>query len=220
MSRKAEGGRIAIVSNGEMADPDFYISQMRGADLIICADGGANKLFEWGVKPDIIVGDCDSISPEVKKHYESQNVRFEVHPSHKDQTDTELAIDIAVSLKPAEVVLLGMFGGRIDHTLANIQLLERFHGSGIDASIADENQRIFIVEGEAILHGEEGEMFSLLAVSEEARGVCIEGARYPLRDATIRRGTSLGVSNVIEGEAVHISVRNGLLLCVQIHKNT
>ena len=92
-------------------------------DIIICADGGANHIYKTGVKPDMIVGDLDSIDDETLLYYQEQNVLFHKFSSKKDLTDTELAINFALEEGANELVLFGSTGSRLDHTLGNIMLL-------------------------------------------------------------------------------------------------
>ena len=137
--------RAIIISNG-----NFNIKTLEkirnSSDMIICADGGANYLYESDILPDMIVGDLDSVREDALLYYKKSDVLFHQFPSKKDNTDTELAVDFAVDAGACEIVLLGSTGSRLDHTLANIMLLLKLFKKGIKAKVIDENNEIYIVD--------------------------------------------------------------------------
>ena len=112
-----------IVCSGSITDYALIEKYFEKADLIICADGGANHLRKLGKLPDILVGDFDSISEGDLDLLLAANVEIVRFPSEKDATDTQLAVQLAMDRGCDEVILLGAAGTRLDHTLANVFLL-------------------------------------------------------------------------------------------------
>lgn len=174
-------------------------------DLVIAADAGYLQL--GGVKPDYVVGDFDSLG------YVPEGERIVRHPAEKDDTDTLLAVKLGLSLGYRVFLLLGGVGGRLDHTLANIQTLAYLHARGARASLVSAQETIAIIEGETLRFraGLSG-VVSVFAYGETATGVYERGLRYPLNDATLTDDVPLGVSNAFTGEPAEISVQHGRLL--------
>ena len=117
--------KICIVLNGEIKDfnKTKEIIENENYDSIICADGGANHLYKMGINPDYIIGDLDSANLDIINYYKEKKVAFEKFPSKKDETDSEICIFLAEKLKATSIDFIGALGGRIDHTIANINLL-------------------------------------------------------------------------------------------------
>jgi len=180
------------------------------ADCVICADGGLKNAAKEGIRPDCIIGDFDSAGDRlVSKYPSSEVISF---PRDKDMTDTELAILHARSLGFKRIILACALGGRIDHELANVFLLQKFRGmlalvgDGFEMSVAGKNMRF---------DAEIGSIVSLFAVGGDAEGVSASGLRFQLKDAKVLAGSSLGVSNIASERCVKISVRKGSLLVVR-----
>ncbi len=200
---------IIIVANGS-AEP-FDVAK---ADLIIAADGGARHALGWGRPPDVVIGDCDSLDEESRRELEQAESRFITHPTHKDETDLELALRHAAALNPRRITILGAWGDRPDHTLANLLLLTHPDFAGPDIRLLAHRQEIRLVRHETTVQGRPGDLVSLIPIGGDAIGVTTEGLEYPLHDETLSLGTSRGVSNVLIAEGACIRLREGLLLCL------
>jgi len=174
-------------------------------DLVIAADAGYRQL--GGIKPDYVVGDFDSLG------YEPEGERILRHPAEKDDTDTLLAVKLGLSLGYSAFVLLGGVGGRLDHTLANIQTLAYLHARGAKACLVGKDETITILEGGTLRFraGLSG-VVSVFAYGERATGVYERGLQYPLTDARLTDDFPLGVSNAFTGAPAEISVEHGRLL--------
>lgn len=174
-------------------------------DLVIAADAGYRQL--GGVKPDYVVGDFDSLG------YEPEGERILRHPAEKDDTDTLLAVKLGLSLGYTKFVLFGGVGGRLDHTLANIQTLAYLHAHGAKACLVGSAETIAILEGGTLRFraGLSG-VVSVFAYGGRATGVYERGLQYPLTDATLTDDFPLGVSNAFTGAPAEISVEHGRLL--------
>jgi thiamine pyrophosphokinase len=184
------------------------------ADLIIAADKGALTALQYGCTPAIIVGDFDSLtipSDELKR-MGSKLMQVAVE---KDETDTELAVQIAIERGIDTITLLGGLGGeRFDHTMANILLLAGFEN--ISIRIVDGPSTCWLLRGPGSTRtqGQQGDLLSLLPLTADATGVRTQGLYYPLKGETLRFGKPRGVSNVFTGEQAEVSLAGGMLLII------
>lgn len=182
---------------------------MLAADLIIAADSGQITAAKCGVVPHIIAGDFDS-SP-LPKDTAAQIIRV---PSEKDDTDTMLACDIAVQHGARKITILGGTGGRIDHSLSNLFLLEKWKQDGVDVILCDGDNRARVLSNETLSLPSEGfRYFSLIALEQSV--VTASGCKYPLSEAPLSRAHPYAVSNEITGETAKITVTGGPILLIE-----
>ncbi len=113
---------VLIFTNGDYGDYSFC-KQLPSYDYVLCADNGMKHAKVLGIKPNEILGDFDSCNPDELEFYKQQGIVVVTSPCEKDETDTELCIELSDKLKAKEIHLIGALGGRIDHTIANINLL-------------------------------------------------------------------------------------------------
>ena len=188
-----------IISNGQMSNNDFYLNLFKEQrpDYVICADGGANHLKKLGIIPNTIIGDLDSISIKDLEYYKNLEVEIIKYPTKKDETDTQLAIQYATTLPIKEIVLLGVIGDRIDHSLGNIYLMEDIVLKGLRVSIINENNIVYLINKEIEIYGLIGEVVSLLPYSDKVTGILSEGLEYPLYNKDMIKSNPYGISNVI-----------------------
>ncbi|MBQ8920559.1 MAG: thiamine diphosphokinase [Oscillospiraceae bacterium] len=178
--------------------------------FVICADSGLRLCERLHLTPDLVLGDFDSLGavPAALPHITA--------PAEKDDTDTMLAVRTALEKGFRELCIFGAFGGRLDHTLANLQALEflREHGaSGMLIGAGD--WAVMLLPGETgRFRKREDETFSVFAWSETCSGVCIRGTKYPLEGAELRRSFPLGVSNEITAEHAEVCCGAGILLVI------
>ncbi len=215
--------KVLIITGGR-TDTDFVAEAYKeySPDVVIVADRGVMAAKELDIIPDYIVGDFDSGDTTVVEYFKSQ---FEVYGKpmvrtfnpEKDETDTELAISLALTLNPKEIVLLGATGTRLDHTMANIELLYRITESGVRARIIDEYNVISIHDKEITLKRDKafGEYFSLIPFTDSVKGLNIRGAKYEVENYILSSGSSLGVSNEFLKNTVKISFDSGILILFQ-----
>jgi len=208
---------IVIVSGGRLGSREFFREKLNrtGDYLMICCDGGARHLSEAERKPDVVIGDMDSIAPEQRKRYERQGVEMIRYPTGKDFTDTALALDYALGLKPERIQIWGALGGRIDHALANVFLLVRAKKAGVAACLLDEYGEAFVLTEETVFENAEDCLVSLLALSPRVEGVTLEGFAYPLEEGAFELSESRGISNRIVSKRARIRVLSGHLLVVR-----
>ena len=205
---------VVVVSGGDPPAPHAALEVPLGAP-VIAADKGLEHALALGLDVTVAVGDFDSASPEAVAVAEAAGVRIERHPQEKDATDLELALDLALTLSPARVLVLASAGGRLDHLLSAALLLasERYARPQIDALV--DAARVHVLRGERELEGERGELLTLLAVNGPAEGVTTVGLAYPLRGETLEPGSSRGVSNVFAASRARVTVERGVLLGVR-----
>ena len=208
--------RALVVLNGDPLGGDAWLAGLAAHnDVVIAADGGAARLDRAGRRPDLVVGDLDSIRPELKQELERQGVAFELHPIEKDMTDAELALDAAVKRGADEIQVVGAFGGgRLDHMVGNLLLLAHEDFAAIDVAIVTEQATFRAVLGPGILElaGVPGDWVTLSPLSEIARAVTTAGLRYPLHREDLVRGSTRGVSNELTERRASVELVDGLLL--------
>jgi thiamine pyrophosphokinase len=209
--------RVVIVASGE---PDATDTRwLDAADLVIAADGGATWLERIGRRPDLLVGDLDSISEAAVARLTADGTEVERHPADKDASDTELALDAALRRGATEVILLGALGGsRLDHELANLLLLAAPELQGAArVRIVRGSTRALVLAGpdRLVLGGSPGDRVSLLPLAGEVVGVSTVGLRWPLATATLRAGRTRGLSNEIVEARASVSIDRGSLLVVE-----
>ncbi len=195
--------RGIIICGGSVGS---YIKKyLKNGDYIICADSGYDHAKKYGIKPDIIIGDMDSVKADI----DGENIlRF---PVHKDFTDSELAIFHAKERGCREILMFGMTGTRMDHTLANISLLKYAR----NAVIIDKHNEIHYVDDEISLEGKTGDTVSIVPFEGKIVGVYTNGLYYKLEDGIVESGTSFGISNVMVENRCSISIRSGAAFVIK-----
>ncbi|NLT73968.1 MAG: thiamine diphosphokinase [Chloroflexi bacterium] len=206
--------RVVVVLNGRFTHEARLLEWVDSADWVIAADGGANWLDAHGRTPQEIVGDMDSVSPELLQRLAGAGCRIQRYPASKDETDGELALASAFARGPREILVLGALGGRIDHTLANLSLLIMPEGRELNVRIYDGVSTVQIVGPGAEVDGSPGDTVSLIPWGGDAIGVHTEGLQYPLRGETLRFGPSRGISNVLLTSHARVWLSAGRLLLV------
>ena len=143
-----------------------------------------------------------------------------MHPSRKDETDLELALQLAIAEGANDIEILAMLGGRLDQSLANLLLLTRGEWASAQVRVTEGNQTAWPVRGgqETTIKGMCGDLLSLVPLSPLAVGVTLEGVEWPLHAATLRLGSTLTVSNTLTAPIARLSVQEGLVLVV--HQST
>ncbi|HLE77793.1 MAG TPA: thiamine diphosphokinase [bacterium] len=203
-----------IIANGRFRPSAGLREVVAAADVVICADGGLRHARTLGRAPHIVVGDFDSVPPRLLAWAERRGAELRQHPTAKDKTDTELALDAAVAWGARLVDFLAVMGGRPDHALANLFLLVAARRHGVRSRIHDGRRLLFLVESEEVVPGTRGDTLSFLALSDAAEGITTAGLRYPLAGGRLAVGSSLGISNVIESVPARVTVKRGVLLAM------
>lgn len=193
--------------------------------MVIAADSGARHAQVLGLTVDLWVGDGDSLASGLQDALESAGVQIQRAPVEKDATDGELALLAAVAAGATRVTIIGGLGGsRIDHALANVEMLGHPLLSGQPTWMYDRHAaRVSMLvapdaTGGAVTRefgGRPGDLVSLIASGVHVAGVTTDGLRYPLDHEPLRLGTTRGVSNVRTGPVARITMDSGRLLVIE-----
>ena len=203
--------RALIIANGEPPKKQRVQSLAREASLIICADGGANTALKYGIVPDAIVGDLDSIHAEalVKFH----RVRT-VEDRDDETTDLEKAIAWAIKSKYDHIVVVGAAGGRADHTVGNLAVLPKFFPDAI-IRLVDDYGEMSYVGRELEFEAKKGDIVSLIPLNR-CEEILTRGLRYALDGEYLELGSREGTSNVVVSSPVNIKTKKGHLLIYKL----
>jgi len=207
---------IVICSGGELGD--WAIPYVKQADICIGADRGALFLVLAGIKPYLSIGDFDSVTTDELEmiRMNSQYIK-DFDAIDKDYTDTELALHEALALNPSQITIVGGLGTRFDHSIANIQLMTLTLNKSVSTTIIDAHNKMFLVSDQVEVVKEHYPYLSILPFSEVVDGITLTGMKYPLHNATLKKGQALGISNVILEQTATISITSGILLVIQSH---
>ena len=197
--------RAVIICGGSVGE--YILDYIKDADYIICADSGYDHAKKFGINPDIIIGDMDSVKADLEDN------KAIVYPAKKDFTDSELALFHAIEKGAKKIRMFGMIGTRMDHSYANLSLL--LNCKDVDAVIIDGNNTIRMVFDQLALSGKIGDTVSILPFAGDVQGVTTSGLEYPLKDSTLKIGTSLGVSNKMTQAQCCITVKKGTALVIR-----
>jgi thiamine pyrophosphokinase len=207
---------VVVVASGQLEANDA--GWLDDADLVIAADGGAGSLDRLERRPDLLIGDLDSIDPALVGRLAASGTPIDRRPADKEASDTELAVDAALAAGATEVVILGAMGGeRLDHELANLLLLAdpALARHGVRAVRGPTTVRGLHAGVRLELAGVVGDLVTLLPVGGAASGVTTDGLRWPLEAATLAMGRSRGLSNEIVSTPASVRVDAGALLVVE-----
>jgi thiamine pyrophosphokinase len=180
--------------------------------FVVAADDGATTALAFGLVPNVVIGDLDSLAPATRHQLEQADVPIELYPRDKDATDGQLAVERALRARPSDLVLLGFLGGpRLDQALANVLLLTRI---GLRAILLDElNECTLLGPGEAhAWRPDPHEVVSLLPLGNVVTGITTRGLRWPLNQEPLALGDTRGLSNEPVAAEAAVTIGDGLLL--------
>ena len=201
--------KTAFIYTGGTVFDEYVIEKPEKGDLIIAADAGYLTAKKMGITPDILLGDFDTLGVEnIPEGIECLRV-----PAEKNDTDTQLAVEVAIERGAKEIVIVGGLSGRLDHTLSTLAILEDLwerKNDRIFATLTDGKNRVrFLRSSGTILPRSQYRFFSLIAADELVKGVTLEGCKYPLKNGRISRRHQWAVSNEITGNCTLIEIRRG-----------
>jgi thiamine pyrophosphokinase len=211
--------KAVVFANGILSDPQKSLSYIRPDDILIAADGGAAHCQALGLTPDVVIGDFDSLEPGQLESLKASGAEIIRHPARKDFTDLELALEHAKNIGATQILVMAALGNRWDQTLANLLLPAAKSFSSVDIRLIDGPQEILLVKTgqKVVIHGRAGDIFSLIPLYGDARGITTQGLEYPLENGTLLFGSTRGISNVLVGDKAEIILQEGLLIGVLIH---
>lgn len=185
---------------------------------IIAVDKGLEKLSKLNITPIHVVGDFDSISKEILEQYQdNKQIIFHKYNPEKDNTDTDIAMKLAIGLKSDTITILGALGKRMDHSLANIHILKYALDAKIPCQIVDDYNRIYLIGDKHTLYKNKtyGKYISLIPLTSRVEGITLKGFKYPLTNYSMPVGLSLGISNEIIEETATIEIKDGILIVIE-----
>ncbi|MDN4073485.1 thiamine diphosphokinase [Fictibacillus terranigra] len=211
--------KIIILAGGpEERQPDF--SLFTGKKVIWAGvDRGVFYLLKKGITPDCAFGDFDSVNDEERQWMASFQLPSFEYDSEKDKTDLELALDWALGQNPEQILLLGVTGGRLDHELANIQLLLHGMEAGVSIEIRDKQNRFTLVKPglHTIQQETDFPYISFLPFNGPVTGLTLKGFKYPLQDQYVPMGSTLCISNELVNKIGTYSFSSGILMLIKSH---
>ena len=185
----------------------------RKGDLCIAADSGYKHALELSVKPDLLIGDFDSIGNDTELPSDIERITL---PCEKDCTDTQAAFCAAVERGYDTIVIIGGMGTRLDHSLSSCAILESMKKMRLHGYMTNGYNRVRFLENDSLLLAKSDyKYFSLIALDRECKGVSTDGCKYPLKNAKLIRENRYAVSNEIVGNVALISVKKGALLVIE-----
>ena len=196
--------RAWVFTNGELSCAPKIKRQ--AGDILIGVDGGTMHILKLRLKPDLIIGDMDSL----KKI--PAGVKVIKYPKDKDLTDTELALNYCEKKKIKEVIVVGFLGRRLDHMISNLMVMAK---SKLKIKVIEGNQEPQIVRDTITITGEKGDLVSLVPLLGDCQKVTTKGLKWGLRGETLQVGKGRGVSNVMMGKSARVSLTKGCLLVVK-----
>lgn len=218
-----KNNRILILTGGHSSF-DFVSEYLISEEFttVIAVDRGLMVADKLDIPINYVVGDFDSVPEYVLDKYRNINrinndfQIMEYNPV-KDSTDTHIALNLAMDLPCDEIVILGGTGTRIDHVLANIQLLQIPLEKGVKTIILDEHNKIYLINNRITLRKDKlhGDYISLIPYTEKVMNVTLEGFKYPLYNKTLVLGDSLGISNEIISDEANILLDSGTLIVIE-----
>ena len=206
--------KALLICNGKLYLKNFLRKIAGDYSIIACADGGANIALASGITPDFIIGDMDSIKPEVEKYFKRKNVKFVKNPD-QESTDVEKAVEFLINIGVKKIDILTDQAGRFDHAVGNLSVLWNY-GDRAEIKIINKNGEIIFVSSGCELDVTPGDIISILPVCGSAF-VKTEGLKYELKGETLRF-SGRGVSNVALSNKIKIEVKEGVVFVFRTFK--
>lgn len=206
--------RTIIVTGGNPPSKALLLSHLKEGDYLIGVDKGCNALFEYGLKPDLILGDFDSVNFEVINHYKEVGVKTLKFQPEKDYSDTDLGYSKAVELGSKEILLFGATGTRVDHMLGNMGLLLKALKSSVRVEIIDDNNKIYLIDKSTKINARSNGIISFHAVCEVVKNLNISGAKYKLEGYDLTLFEPRAICNEFIGEDINITFDSGIIMVI------
>lgn len=205
--------KAILVAAGKPLDKNILLKYCKDS-FVICADYGIKNFINLEILPDLIVGDLDSSDEECKKFIEDKKIKMIKLNTRKDFTDSESALSYLIENKYDEITLLSVTGSRLDHTLSNIFLLEKYFDKAKIKIIDNNNEISYIEEGDYTFTKDNYKYLSIISISDKIL-LSSQGLSYEVENSTINRAASLGVSNEIIDEKAKIILHKGKALIIK-----
>ena len=216
----SENQRAVVFVNGVVENYGWIEPFLKPNDILIAVDGGYRHMKALNLIPHLLIGDLDSVDEQDVKRLSALGVEIHKYPQEKDETDLEIVFLTARERGYSTLRVIGAFGGRMDHWLANLFALTHPAYAQMDICYEDDQETAFIIRSEGVVNGNPGDLLSLIPMGGAVTGVRTEGLKYPLRDETLYAHLSRGVSNEFLGGQARVTIEEGLLLCIHLRTNS
>lgn len=219
-------GKVLLITGGKV-NMDFAeeYTASQEYDTVVCADSGLNTAYRLGMPVHYFMGDFDSVSPEILEAYREGKVEGSEHcewvryPKEKDYVDTQLVLEWILEKGADEITFLGATGGRLDHFLANINILMLALKQKVPAYIVDSRNRIRLTDSTLSIERQDmyGKYLSLLPLTSTVTGVTLRGLKYLIEDYRLEVGIARAISNEMDetSDKAEILLRTGVLIVVE-----
>lgn len=206
--------RALVVSGGTPPSKNLLLSYLKEDDFLIGVDKGCNCLYDYGLKPNLILGDFDSANKEVIKSFKEDGIEVLEFNPEKDYTDSDLGYIKAKENGADEILFFGATGSRIDHSLGNIGILLKSLREDIKLEIIDDNNRMFLIDKESIIKGIYGDIVSFHALSDVVKNVSIKNAKYELSGYDMKLLEPRAICNEFLNKDINISFDSGTIMVI------
>jgi len=201
-----------IIANGKSPNKkvvDYFSA--KAFDTIICADGGANSARKIGIIPDFIIGDLDSIELSTLKYFENKSTIIQI--KRQNDTDVEKCLKFAIKKGFKEVILLGLTGNRLDHTICNLGIVIKFFNQ-IKIYLAAESSFLTPINKVTTFKSKIGETISIYAFDKKTK-ISSVGLKYKLNKSSLPFGVKESTSNVSISNMVELNVSGGIVFVIR-----
>lgn len=209
---------VLVFANGQIDDVAWIRPYLDNPTAIIAADGGASHLQRLDVRPNLVIGDLDSLTDVTRQWLHAGAVPLRQFPTAKDETDLELALLAAIRTYDEPLRIFGALGGRLDQQMANILLLAHPQLRGRDVRLVEQFQQAWLVSDTTTIDGKPGDTVSLIPLAGAAHVAQTTGLAWELRDSVLAFGPARGVSNRLSAETATITLDSGMALCVHTQR--
>jgi thiamine pyrophosphokinase len=213
----AFGGFFVYKAHHHLCQRPVARALLHDDDFIIAADGGTRHALALGLMPNVIVGDLDSLPSDFEPS--TFNGEIVLYPKDKNETDLELAIQHALTLKPEQIIILAALGGRLDQTFGNIALISNLQPSTCNLQLNDGLEEVFFCRDHVEINGNSGDTVSLIPWQGEVAGIVTTGLKWRLQNETLYPNKTRGISNELIDDSASIQINSGLLLIVHRRSN-
>ena len=209
--------RAVVFANGEYDQVSASLASVTDEDFIVCVDGGVRHCLRTKLRPDLLLGDLDSLDEHSAAAIEQLGTEQIQYPAEKDASDLELALQALCERTVEQVVVLGVSGGRTDHQLFNWQLLAS-RAWPFQLRVIDSTIDAYLIHSSRPFDQPlaKGTTFSVIPLAGPATGVKVSGARYPLDDASLNPGNTIGLSNIVTDSRLQVSVEEGIVMLMRV----
>lgn len=205
-----------LVFCGGNAPSESTLALIGPHDFVIAADSGIDHALRAGFSIDIAVGDFDSVSIEGLEAAKKSEAVISQHPPNKNATDFELALECAVDSGAAQITVVAIDGGRLDHQLANLLALADPKLKSARLRAFTETETITVIHDSATLNGKPGTLVSLLPIGGDVENIVTAGLTYPLNGETLKATSSRGISNIFNSDVATVTITSGALLAIEL----